>query len=198
MINQKWLNNRRLTGFFVHPQSTITIFRFAVRVKIYSCNTMALLVSYKDADVYDRDAVLFKNKNWLNDSCINFCLRRMEISTDRLLLMDPSVVSFLRLQCSDEDEYEEIRQGKYSISSFFFQYCRNPISATSLTGTRIASKEWVFVPINDNESFQSSSTHWSSLILHIPSQKFWHYDSCHQQNYASAMAVMAKLCILLR
>lgn len=58
------------------------------------------------------------------------------------------------------------------------------------------TREWIVTPINDNQSFSSSSSHWSVLLMHVESGRFWHYDSHGQSNYTSASAFAHKLCIL--
>lgn len=74
---------------------------------------MALLISYNDADVYDRDADLLRPGRWLNDACINFCLRRLEETvSESVFLFDPALASYLRLQCTEVDEFEELRRGQ--------------------------------------------------------------------------------------
>ena len=47
--------------------------------------------------------------------------------------------------------------------------------------------------VNDNESFQSHSSHWSSLLCHIPTGNIWHYDSYKNKNTKSAQNLVEKL-----
>ena len=137
---------------------------------------MPLVLSYDEADLYDDDVRLFSGKQWLNDSCINYCFKRIshQLNHSAILLMDPSVVSFLLLQCDDDDEYDSLAKGII-----------------------LNSREWLLVPINNNESFQSRSTHWSLLILHIASNTYIHYDSNSQYNYASSVRTSWKIHKLL-
>ena len=37
-----------------------------------------LLFSYRDIDIYERDAVLFNEGEWLNDSCLSYAFKRIE------------------------------------------------------------------------------------------------------------------------
>lgn len=137
---------------------------------------MSLVLSYDEADLYDDDVRLFSGKQWLNDSCINYCFKRIshQLNNLAILLMDPSVVSFLILQCDDDDEYDSLAKG-----------------------INLDSREWLLVPINDNESFLSQSTHWSLLVLHIASSTYIHYDSNFQCNYASSVRTSRKIHKLL-
>ena len=136
-----------------------------------------IIASLLDADIYNRDLVLFKSKSWLNDSCINYCFRRLElqIESKSMLLMDPSVVSFLIIQCTSDEDYDEL-----SIS----------IDSSSL--------EWLFAPVNNADSFDTPSSHWSLLLLHISSGKLYHFDSCGSSNHDAAILTAEKLYFLLK
>lgn len=136
---------------------------------------MTLLVSFKDVDVYDRDAALFNNNEWLNDTCIHFCFACLENGLSTVKLVDPAVVSFLRLQVEDDDEFEELA-----------------------LGLNIGDMEWLFLPINDNAGFGGYSTHWSLLLCHLASGQTFTLDSSRQSNFNSAKALLTKLCRLLK
>ncbi len=90
------------------------------------------------------DAMLLEPPGWLNDSCILHLLLRMkhEILGDNpsVLLMDPTVVSFLRLQCDTEEERKELAEG-----------------------LAFRERSALLVPVNDMESFSGGSSHWSLL-----------------------------------
>lgn len=131
-----------------------------------------LVTTLLDADIYGRDVDLFLPRNWLNDSCINYCLRQFEIqlSNQEILLMDPSVVSFLRIQCDDEDEYTELALGQQA-----------------------SLRTWIFMPVNNSESFENVSTHWSLLLLHTVSARLFHFDSCGKSNKSAALSTSVKL-----
>eukprot|EP01038_Epipyxis_sp_PR26KG_P005934 gene5934-8182_t len=119
---------------------------------------MSLIVSYKDADIYDRDATCFAPGCWLNDSCINYSFKLIEDKYQELmnitLLMDPAVVSFMRIQSCDDEEDEELANG-----------------------LNIFKKKWIIVPVSDNQSFETFSSHWSLLLVHRLSGFSFHYDS---------------------
>jgi Ulp1 family protease len=126
---------------------------------------MSILFSYRDVDVYERDVELFKDRNWLNDSCISYSFKQIEDSFNNncIILMDPSVVSFLRIQ-ADEEDIDEL--------------------AVSLN---VVNKNWIFVPVNDNDSFSGCSSHWSLLICEIASGRMYHCDSCRPNNMDAAV-----------
>ena len=136
----------------------------------------ALITTLLDADIYETDLVLFLDKNWLNDSCINYCLRQLEIkiSNRNILLMNPSVVSFLMIQCDEEEEYRELAKG-----------------------IEIDSRDWILVPVNNSDSFSTVSTHWSLLLVQTKTGKSYHYDSCAMHNNTAAQFTADKIFVLL-
>ena len=99
---------------------------------------MSALLDFHDAVIYKRDLDNFEPGNWLNDACVGFCMRFMEHAVfpsnkDTLLFMDPSVVSLIKVQSMDEEDMEGIARG-----------------------LKMSSRKLLFVPTNDNNSFQGS------------------------------------------
>jgi Ulp1 family protease len=136
---------------------------------------MSFLFSYKDIDIYSNDLECFRDGNWLNDSSISFCYKQLEDRVSPyILLMDPSVGSFLRIQCNDPEDFDELR-----------------------CGTNLSSKEWIFLPITNNQSFDTKSTHWSLLIIKVSNGRIWHLDSMNHMNYDSARSFASKIRRLL-
>jgi Ulp1 family protease len=148
----------------------------AAAAGLQSCGvyTMSkLLVTYHDIDIYERDIYLFKQEEWLNDACINFCLKRTELAASqqaRVLLMDAAVVAFMRFQVDDEDEVEEL--------------------AGNLG---VAHRAWILAPVNDCTYLGGSSSHWSLLAYHVQSGSSYHLDSSNQFNKVAAEKTAAKL-----
>lgn len=132
------------------------------------------LFSFKDVDIYPHHVEYFGPSQWLDDVCINYCYRSFEEKYlhDRILLLDPSVVSFLRLQLDDEDEFQDFKEG-----------------------LSFNSKEWLFFPISDSDSFSSMGSHWSLLIWHQTTDNFFYADSSKTYNLASAKEIAKKLLI---
>lgn len=133
-----------------------------------------LLVSFDDADIYERDLMMFKPGCWLNDSCINYCLKRFVKVDRRIACLDPAVVSFLRLQAEEEEDEDLV------------------------VSLGMNNATWVVLPVNDNESFTSSSNHWSLLLFHIHSGKSFHFDSSRGFNTHSSTKVAARVATLTR
>lgn len=135
-----------------------------------------ILANLLDANIYAYDLSLFRPGNWLNDSCINYCFRRLELQilNNSILLMDPSVVSFLLIQCTTAEEYSELS-----------------------LGIKIMERTWIFVPVNNSDAFDTPSSHWSLLLLHVSSGKFLHFDSCGTSNYRAAQTTATKMSSLI-
>lgn len=140
-----------------------------------------LILSYNDINLYDYDVKLFNQGQWLNDICINFCfscittLNSSKISMNQILLMDASVVSFLRIQCEGDEEYKELYE---SLS--------------------LELKEWIFIPLNNARSFDEECHHWSLILLRSQTCTLYHFDSFGTSNYASAESMKVKLSKLMK
>jgi hypothetical protein len=137
-----------------------------------------LLLSLNDADIYRRDHALFMPHQWLNDSCISYSLRRFELDVKihpSILFMDPGLVSFMRLQCSDEDDFTSLARG-----------------------VKLPERQYVFLFVSDNESFTSSSSHWSLLLCHTETGRLWHLDSHAPSNARAARGTREALQSLMK
>ena len=141
--------------------------------------------TFRDADIYEADALLFKSPNWLNGSCINYCFKKLEQEledrfgiekTENILLLDPSAVSCLRFQLFD-DEYESFA-----------------------IGLEISKKKWILSPVNNCNSLldASSATHWSLLLVSVTTGSCFHLDSCNQYNLNAATLTTDAFSILLK
>lgn len=135
----------------------------------------SLHFSFKDVDVYPQHFEFYEPGQWLDDVCINLAYRFMEdeiegFDSEKFLLLDPTVVSFIRLQLDDQDEFDDL--------------------ATSL---RLGQRHWIFFPISDSQSFSSSGSHWSLLIWNYSQNTFYHADSCGSSNSSSARSLVEKI-----
>jgi sentrin-specific protease 8 len=137
-------------------------------------------ISFKDAVIWENDVELFAPGQWLNDSCINWCFRQIldeeEGAEEDVLLMDPSVVSFMMTQCETAEEEDELVQGQ-----------------------SISSKKVICLPVSDNEGFSSGSSHWSLLLCCAPTNSngnpwrfFVSFDSSSSYNSEAAERVAKK------
>lgn len=140
---------------------------------------VAMIGSCRDADLYPHDVQLFREGQWLNSSCINYCLRLLEESyhsrmgsdaaaafLNGVLTMDPTVVHFLRAHCEDEEDFEQLA-----------------------IDTSMREKTWVLLPINNNDSpvESTSCSHWSLLVVRCDRGESYHIDSSNRLNSEAAM-----------
>lgn len=140
---------------------------------------MSVLLNYHDAILYDSDvAILTNSSGWLNDQCIHFFEKILEydssfheidgsnqiigspgtnISTNGALrFIDPSVVSFMKLQCTDDDEFQDLACGL----------------------NLQPNENIVFLPVNDSSVLEEGNcSHWSLLVLFIKQKQGFHFDS---------------------
>eukprot|EP00934_Nitzschia_sp_Nitz4_P002309 Nitzschia sp. Nitz4//scaffold3_size479765//4345//5043//NITZ4_000004-RA/size479765-processed-gene-0.36-mRNA-1//1//CDS//3329550470//2309//frame0 len=142
-----------------------------------------LVLNFQDAVLYGSDLALIESKTaWLNDACIHFYFTVLRTLTDdnNVILFDPSVISFFMHQCVDHDEVEDF-----------------------VSSTVFPSVGRVFVPINDNMSYDADwqtpfgGSHWTLLLItlsHGNKYEFWHFDSFQNSgNHKAASSVATKL-----
>ena len=89
---------------------------------------MKLVACYRDIDIYENDFKLFNERQWLSDSCISYCFKRIEDSLppsilSNIVFLDPSVTSFIRLQCQEEEEFSDLRNGLDLLSKQWYVTC---------------------------------------------------------------------------
>lgn len=135
-----------------------------------------LLLNYEDVDVYEEDLQLLNPRKWLNDTCINYCYRKLEKKSPMptTLLMDPAVVSFLVIQATEEEEISELSKS-----------------------LDLVSREWIFFPLTNSERFTESSFHWSLLLCNRRWEKLYHFDSFNSTNLLASCSVGEKISTLL-
>lgn len=124
---------------------------------------MSVIASFQDAIIYDSDVrILESQSGWLNDRCINFFCKLLESGhyfanvTTSFRCIDPAVVSFMKLQCEDEDEFQDLACG-FSLKP---------------------DDNVVFFPVNDSALLEEGScSHWSLLVLFLEQRSGFHLDS---------------------
>lgn len=140
---------------------------------------MSLFLDYHDALIYRSDLALLQPGQWLNDRVINFCYRYFEhedpVVSKAILLVDPAVVSFLRIQCAEDAEYHDLYRS-----------------------LELNDREYVLLPCSDSSSFDAMSTHWSLVVYHVSTSTASHIDSYHGYNTSSAERIAEKLQRLYR
>lgn len=141
-----------------------------------------LILNYHDAVIYGSDLALLDSPTaWLNDACIHFQMTRLQQqqSSNSTLFFDPSVISFLMHQCTDEEDIHDFKEGYNNFVNI----------------------KKMFVPINNDHATShqrpGGGTHWSLLVVVLlevrqDQRMYWHFDSIRGNNFNAARAVANK------
>lgn len=133
-----------------------------------------VVLSFNDSLVRQSDIQLLDGPHWLNDIVIGFCFEYFERekfnhSADKLALISPDVAQFIKLASAED-------------------------LTSSLESLNLPTKQFVFLPVNDNENSEiAGGSHWSLLVYIRSKQEFRHYDSCSRHNEDMAKKLAYKL-----
>ncbi|VDI64938.1 sentrin-specific protease 8 [Mytilus galloprovincialis] len=133
-----------------------------------------VVLSFNDSLVRKSDIDLLDGPHWLNDILIGFCFEYFERekfnhSADRLALIVPDVAQFIKLAPAAD-------------------------LTSSLESLNLPTKQFVFLPVNDNENAETAGgSHWSLLVYIRSKQEFRHYDSCSRHNEDIAKKLAYKI-----
>lgn len=88
------------------------------------------------------------------------------------MLLDPSVASFLKFQCQDDEEFDEF-----------------------IEGVKLPLRKWIFLPLNNAKSLFVNGTHWSLLICDVERGNLYHLDSggCNTASAAASITYLSRL-----
>ncbi|CAG5117012.1 unnamed protein product [Candidula unifasciata] len=133
-----------------------------------------IVLSFGDSLLRKSDLDLLSAPNWINDRIIGFCFEYFEReqfnhSADRISLISPSVAQFVRFAPVED-------------------------LIMVLEPLHLPSKQYVFLPINDNPDTDCvGGTHWSLLVYVRSKQEFQHFDAFRGSNQSIARKVVDKL-----
>lgn len=139
----------------------------------------AIVLNFNDSLLRKSDVDLLSGPCWINDNLIAFVFEYFEReqfnhSADRLALLSPSTTQFVKFAQGEE-------------------------LANTLEPLNLPSKEFVFLPINDNASSnRAGGSHWSLLVFVRSKEEFRHYDSAGSVNTVIAKDLMDRLQPLLQ
>ncbi|KAK7102442.1 sentrin-specific protease 8-like [Littorina saxatilis] len=138
-----------------------------------------IVLNFNDSLLRKSDVDLLAGPCWINDNLIGFAFEYFEReqfnhSADRLALLSPSTTQFIKF-ASGED------------------------LAVALEPLNLPTKEYVFLPINDNSSVtRAGGSHWSLMVFVRNKEEFRHYDSGVSSNATIAKDLMDRLQPYLR
>lgn len=115
-----------------------------------------IVLNFHNTLLRESDVNLLMGSHWLNDQIISFYLEYLEKNVFQnargLLFISPEVVQCLKFVARDE-------------MSIFLE----PLNANG--------KQFIFLPLNDNNEVKAGGNHWSLLIFSRSESTFFHYDS---------------------
>jgi hypothetical protein len=89
---------------------------------------------------------------------------QIKISNESILLMDPLIVSWLKIGCKEDYEFEDVAEG-----------------------IKLSTRKWLIIPINDADSFESIGSHWSILLCNIETGFLYYFDSSNDSNHDASI-----------
>lgn len=120
------------------------------------------VLSFENSLLRASDINLLRGPRWLNDQIISFYLEYLENRTYKnhndILFVSPEVVQCIKLVSRTE-------------MGIFLE----PLKAME--------KNFIILPLNDNEEDRAGGGHWSLLVFSRPEQTFFHYDSFERNNF---------------
>jgi len=134
-----------------------------------------VVLSYHDVCLYESDVILLQHGKWLNDIIIGFIYEYFEYEQFKMLTKDfgfisPELVQFIKLSNCNSDIRDQT------------------------SGLDLSSKELLFLPINDNVSYEhAGGMHWSLLVYERHRGIFHHFDSANQMNDKHARNTAEKI-----
>ena len=130
------------------------------------------LFESKGVDIKERDVETLKEEKWLNDKVISFALKEMQqkhCKDNKIKFVDPVLTQLIKLSPD-----EKVIRG-----------------AIDDTGLRKA--DWVFFPVNDNNSDKEGGSHWSLLLYSQNDNTYYHFDPICGKNDGSVTMMIKKL-----
>lgn len=133
-----------------------------------------VVLSYRDSLLRSSDVSLLEGPHWLNDQVIGFAFEyfsaeRFGVLGDAIIFISPEVTQFIKYASCHEE------------------------LAVFLEPLGLSSRQWVFLPVNDNSNQTAGGSHWSLLVYHHHSNRFSHYDSQNGSNSLHACRIASKL-----
>ncbi|XP_053721343.1 sentrin-specific protease 8-like [Synchiropus splendidus] len=133
-----------------------------------------VIVSYENSWLRRSDVSLLEGPHWLNDQIIGFAFDYFASDCFKTLsqmaaFISPEVTQFIKF-CDD----------MWDLCLFL-----EPLD--------LASRQWIFLAVNDNCNQEAGGSHWSLLAFVRASGKFIHYDSFYSRNSAHAKHIAKQL-----
>ena len=132
-----------------------------------------IILNYHGSNIREVDLRTLEEKNWINDTIISFFFEHLQRVTFRknkqILFVSPEATQILK-------SGEEIDL---------------PVILNQLGALHM---EYIFFPVNNNETFdREGGTHWSLLVYNKNIKTWFHLDSMHDLNNVHARQLMNRV-----
>lgn len=115
-----------------------------------------VVLSFQNSLLRSSDLNILRGPHWLNDQIISFYMEYLETyvyhGNKEMLFVSPEVVQCIKLVSKNE------------VSIFL-----DPLKANE--------RQFIFLPLNDNNEDRAGGCHWSLLVFSRPERTFFHFDS---------------------
>ncbi|CAL4063668.1 unnamed protein product [Meganyctiphanes norvegica] len=104
--------------------------------------------------IYESDLDTLKDGEWFNDNVLSFAIDEMENYSTKyrnMVFVKPAISHFIKV--STDEEYVE----------------------RTIRDSGIRKADWVFIPVNNNETENEGGSHWSLLLYSGNSNTFYHF-----------------------
>jgi Ulp1 family protease len=140
-----------------------------------------LLFTYNDANIYNTDILSLEQGRWLLDNVITYAVKKLasSLSSPKIVVLDPNIVTYINFACDDEDEYDNARSG---------------IGLSSSSSSSSSSPSYIISIVCNNSTINTINgngcSHWSMLLTIIDNNnnnhKYYHFDSSANTNHHAA------------
>ncbi|PVU94594.1 hypothetical protein BB561_002424 [Smittium simulii] len=135
-----------------------------------------LLFLHRSNAIYTSAFSTLTTGDWLQDSIIGFYFDYLEeifkLENSNIFLFQPSVIHLIANTSDIED-------------------ARDSLPA------EIQSKDYLFLPTNNGDVFNTDGSHWSLLVYDCRNNIFRYYDSMCNSNFYSTKLMVERICKLL-
>ena len=120
--------------------------------------------------MYESDLETLRDGKWFTDSILSFAFNEMDEKYDRhMVFVKPEISQLIKLS-TDEDEVEK-----------------------TIRNLGLRKADWVFFPVNNNETEEEGGSHWSLLLYSGNGNIFYHFDPITGANDCSVATLIKKL-----
>lgn len=120
-------------------------------------------LDFEDAMIRQEDFDLLQDGHWINDNLIHFSFELLKKEFKHFHYLSPSMVQLLTYSQADGIAPKELKVANL-----------------------------VFIPINDNDEYESGGTHWSLMVYHRLTQIFFYYDSLKSRSQREKALLVKK------